>query len=135
MKNIQKNFQHLKKLFIDLNLKNYLIMLRTFKFQREIDGRWYVVLPEWTGSKEDLEMVMGANTMLDIIAQGESDVDVTISEEEFDNHTFVLKFVGEASDGGDYELTSTDGLYEFDVWLCKVVKFVYGSIPKKLYVK
>lgn len=28
-----------------------------------VDGRWYIVLPEWTGNKEDLEMVLGADIL------------------------------------------------------------------------
>ncbi len=34
-------------------------------FDRYDDGRWYVVFPEYEGGHEDLEMVEGADKMLD----------------------------------------------------------------------
>jgi hypothetical protein len=40
--------------------------MKTFKFEKEKDNRWYIILPEWTGEKEELEMVCGADSMLDI---------------------------------------------------------------------
>jgi hypothetical protein len=55
-------------------------MKRRFKFEKELDG-WYVDLPEWEGSKADLQMVMGADTFLDILCQGEWIVWLTLSDE------------------------------------------------------
>ena len=36
-----------------------------FDFERWEDGRWFVILPEWDGDQDDLEMVEGADKMLD----------------------------------------------------------------------
>ena len=47
-------------------------MTRKFKFYKEEDNRWFVDLPEWEGDKEDLEMVMGADILLEILS-GNSD--------------------------------------------------------------
>ena len=104
--------------------------MRNFKFQLE-DNRWYVVLPEWEGIKDELEMVCGADTMLDIVAQGESTAYLTISETPIENQRFVLHYKEEEADGGLYLLTSE--MYEFEVWLCHVTKFVFGYLPKTLY--
>jgi hypothetical protein len=107
-------------------------MKEYFKFIKELDSKWYILLPTWKGDKEDLEMVMGADTMLDIIAQGETDVEILISTDEFENYKFKLTFKNAESDGGWYSLESE--LFNFDVWLCKVTKFVFSEMPKNLYI-
>ncbi len=37
--------------------------MKKFKFNKEAQNRWYIELPEWTGSKSELEMVFGADTL------------------------------------------------------------------------
>ena len=104
--------------------------MRNFKFQLE-NNRWYVVLPEWTGPKDDLEMVMGADMMLDIVAQGESTVNLNISETPFEGYKYYLEYKEDYYGGGNYILHSE--FSTFTVWLCHVTKFVYGYLPKQLY--
>lgn len=106
--------------------------MRTFRFEKEYDNKWYVVLPEWKGDKEELEMVCGADMMLDIVAQGESHTYLAISDKEFENPTFTLTLDREEADGGWYNLKSD--MHEFEVWLCHVTKFVFnGHLPKVIY--
>lgn len=107
--------------------------MKTIKFQKERDNKWYVVLPEWTGVKEELEMVSGADIFCDILAQGNTTIYVTISVEPFEGYDYKLDFVNHAGGGGDYHLTSE--FYDFPVWLCHVIKFVFGYLPKTIYVK
>ena len=104
--------------------------MRDFKFVKE-EGRWFVELDDWQGSRDDLEMVLGADTMLDILAQGEGEVNVTISEEEIPCD-FVLTKKSEDGCGAWYELNSY--LFSFEVWLCPVTEFVFGYYPEKLYI-
>lgn len=106
--------------------------MRKFTFEKESDNNWYIVLPEWEGEHWELEMIMGADTMLDIISQGNSPIDVIISEEYFNGCTYTLTFLREEEGGGWYELKSD--LFKFEVWLCHVTKFVFGYLPKKLYL-
>ena len=35
-----------------------------YRFNKE-DGKWYIDLPDWTGTKGELQMVGGADTLLD----------------------------------------------------------------------
>ncbi len=107
--------------------------MKIFKFEKEIDNKWYVVLPEWKGPKDDLEMVMGADTMLDILAQGEDFVYLTLSHKPFENYSFTLNFIGYESEGGIYMLNHE--LYNFEIWLCHVTEFVFGELPKVIYCK
>ena len=106
--------------------------MRSFKFKKEQNNRWYVVLPEWKGDKDDLEMVCGADIMLDIVAQGESECSLIISEKQYNTPRFILTFDREEAEGGWYNLKGD--LHEFQVWLCYVTKFVFdGTLPKVLY--
>jgi len=107
--------------------------MRTLKFNKEEDNKWYVDLPEWNGNKAELEMVCGADTMLDIISQGENTTHITLSTEPFNDVKYQLSYLQDSAEGADYLLTSE--LHTFDVWLCRVTKFVFGELPKVIYLK
>lgn len=107
--------------------------MKCLKFYKEKDNRWFVDLPDWTGSKDDLEMVMGADTMLDYISPDESEVWLSMSEEPFDNHQYTLDFKEEIYDGAFYTLKGKN--IELDIWLCAVTKFVFNNYPLKIYLK
>jgi len=109
-----------------------------YKFYKEEDNRWYIDLPEWTGSKADLEMVGGADTMLDYMAEGEFSVTLSISETEIDGYD-LLSFVRETiewENGAFYFLKAYNGIeLNLEVWLCDVTRFVFnGNFPKELYI-
>ena len=105
--------------------------MRHFKFEREEDNKWYVVLPEWEGDHAELEMVCGADQMLDIFAQGENEVYLSISLEPTENG-ILLEFDLDEAEGGWYNLKSD--LFEFPIWLCHVTKFVFGYLPEKMWI-
>jgi hypothetical protein len=107
-------------------------MKRKFRFYQD-DNKWYVDLPEWTGEKDELEMVLGADTMLDILSKSDQGVYVTFSTEPFENYDYELTLHKEEYDGGTYILTGNYLLFE--VWLCHVTKFVFGEFPNKIYIK
>lgn len=102
-----------------------------FKFTKEQD-HWYLDWPAWTGAKWELEMVQGADTLLDILAQGDDVVHSYISTKPF-NSDMVLTFQEEHLGGANYLLTSEH--HNFPIWLCHVTKFVFGHFPKKIYLK
>ena len=106
--------------------------MRKFTFQKDEDNRWYVVLPEWTGDRSDLEMVQGADIFLDIIAKGRTSIKVKISLEPFEESKYTLTFVNHEGGGGTYHLES--GEFDLTVWLCHVIEFVFGNIPQKIYI-
>lgn len=111
--------------------------VRDFTFYQDPDSRWYVELPEWPGSKADLEMVAGADTMLEYMAEGTGKVKASISEIEipgFDKLT--LQFETPEIGGGYYHLKTHQGIdINLDLWLCDVTKFVFGGyLPKTIYI-
>lgn len=106
--------------------------MKTLTFIKDSIGDWYVDLPEWTGPKEDLEMVLGADQMLELLSQGESIIDVTLDTNPFDSYKFTLERLKDEGGGAWYKYESKLG-QEFEIWLCYVTKFVFGELPEKLY--
>jgi uncharacterized ubiquitin-like protein YukD len=114
-------------------------MTRNLKFYKDHEG-WFVDLPEWTGSKYDLQMVSGADTFLDIIAQGETETYLTLSDTPIENsNKLKFKEVGrlegfELGEGAWYTLNQYIGIeYDLEMWLCDVTKFVFGNFPTVIY--
>jgi hypothetical protein len=111
-------------------------MVRRLKFTKE-KMDWFAVIPEWEGSRADLQMVAGADTFLEVLCQGEWDVWLTLSDEPFPNNEYeVLTLLREDDDigGGHYILENYKGIeFNIEMWLCDVTKFVFGRMPKKIY--
>ena len=115
--------------------------MNSYRFYRDEIG-WFVDLPEWEGTKSDLQMVMGADMFLDILAQGENEVYVTLSTEPFEycgvlDYIFPGRLEGpELGEGAWYSLREYMGLdFNLKMWLCDVTKFVFGDFPKQIYFK
>lgn len=107
--------------------------MKNLKFKKEEDNKWYIDLPEWTGDKADLEMVAGADTLLDYLSNSETNVDTLVSEEPLDDSITLTKRWN-IYGGADYKVTNCPDVYT--AWLCKVTKFVYGGyMPQKLFIK
>jgi len=112
-------------------------MTRTLKFEKDTLSQWFAVIPEWSGSRDDLQMVMGADTLLEIIAQGENNVEVLFSTEPFEGSN-VLNWSEDdlVIGGGYYELPTYMNIeYNLNIWLCDVTKFVFGDMPRHIYFK
>lgn len=105
-------------------------MKRIFTFIKE-ENRWYVDLPEWEGSKADLEMVCGADEMLETISNGINSVKLLISLNPLEKNDIILTL--------NDELECHSGAYYKhninDIWLCDVTKFIFGYFPKIIYIK
>ena len=111
--------------------------MKRLKFYKESDNRWYVDLPEWTGSKAELEMVAGADSMLEYMAEGEVQVWLVLSEQEFENADKLefLRLATEIENGAFYKLDKYRGIkIGLEMWLCDVTKFVFGDFPKTIFL-
>jgi len=110
------------------------------KFLRE-GGGWYIDLPEYLeqgGSKGDLAMVAGADTMLDIMAEGESTVEIQLDTHPFDGADLLeLVEVCDPVVGGGYYVLHTYNSKPINhrMWLCAVTNFVFGHLPESIYIK
>lgn len=103
-------------------------------FYREEDGRWYINLPEYIdggGNKEDLEMVAGADVMLDILSKNKDRVDLHISTSENSYPYTLIK----QDDNGNYLFYDSIKEQNTPVWLCNVTTWVFGYYPEMIYLK
>ena len=103
-------------------------------FEKWEDGRWFVVLPDYDGDQEDLEMVDGADTLLDFLTTDGLYVTVKVSLEEKAGYSVRLNLVAHDMIGGTYQVENLEGFNQ-DVWLCNVVHFLFGEHPEKIYFK
>jgi len=109
-------------------------MRRVYDFYKESSGNWYIDLPNYPGPKADLQMVGGADEMLDMISEGEERVAIYISDvnSSVPKDCDKLIFKGKSLvDGGGANYTWN----KMNVWLCPVTKFVFGDYPKTIYIK
>lgn len=117
-------------------------MEKRLKFIKMTADGWYVQLPNYEGHVSDLQMVLGADTLCELIANDLTEITVTVSDKPFE-HTnfstrkFELEFINSTEgadgeqDGAMYKLKVLD----LDVWLCNVTKYVFGEFPATIYVR
>ena len=111
--------------------------VKKLKFYKESDNRWYIDLPDWQGVKDELEMVAGADTMLEYMAEGRQEVSLILSEQEFENSDKLefLRLATEIDNGAFYKLDNYRGIYiGLEMWLCDVTKFVFGDFPTTIFI-
>jgi len=122
---------------------------RTFRFYKEkteTGKKWYVDFPEWKGDKWELEMVLGADKMLDIIAgPGKREVFLRLSDKPFiledtepiKTQAFKLEKIADTpTEGGAiYFLKEWYGVeHNLELWLCHVTAYVFGHLPQTIYI-
>lgn len=114
--------------------------MKTYKFEKNERSKWFVVLPEflekYPGHEAELQMVFGADTMLDIIAQGEDHVYLNLSLMHFEGCDELHKLNNTPNVGGAmYVMPKYKGFdYNLEMWLCGVTEFVFGHMPEKIYL-
>ena len=114
--------------------------MKAYKFIRTGQD-WHIDLPEYIeqgGSVADLQMIDGADTMLDMMAGKENSVILLVANEKFDGADKLIltekcdPYIG----GGNYLMTHYEGQeINRTMWLCQVTEFVFGDIPPQIFVK
>lgn len=112
-------------------------MERKLKFVKEEDNRWFVVLNDWQYDRDALEMVAGADSMLDIISGFSNSVTLKLSTEEFDSKYKIVKIhdnlLDDMLNGANYRFY-TDDSFTMDIWLCAVTIFVFSEYPETVWI-
>lgn len=97
------------------------------KFERDPDTRWYIDLPEFLidHDRGELEMVMGADTLLEMLSNGQPSVTLQVSTLPIGlpNQVQLLR---EADDGAYY----FDQTNQVEFWLCPVTLYIFKSYPQ-----
>ncbi|WP_143962411.1 DUF6717 family protein [Litoribacter populi] len=112
------------------------LIVGILEFYKESEGRWYVDLPDWQGSKAELELVCGADTFLDMLAGEKAEVKVHVSLDKLNNcaKLSLLNIVEEG--GADYFVEELQGKkINHEMWLCPVTEFVFGYYPNEIYMR
>lgn len=132
-------------------------MIINYRFYKDVDSRWYADIPEFTGSKAELEMVDGADVMLNIMAQGDDEIYLSLSDEPITFEPMVKILDGSSPDmskynlplvtklikiedtpeigGAKYTFTQWNDIeYNYPIWLCEVTEYVFGYLPEIIYV-
>jgi len=102
---------------------------------------WFIDLPEFIeqgGDIGDLQMIDGADKMLDMMAGHEGRVTLYVAREPFEGADLLTltekcdPYIG----GGNYLMPYFEGEeINRTMWLCQVTEFVFGDIPAQLFVK
>ncbi|MFN8306969.1 MAG: DUF6717 family protein [Ferruginibacter sp.] len=114
--------------------------MKSYKFVKS-GNDWYIDLPEFLeqgGSIGDLQMIDGADKMLDIMAENASSVILNIAREPFEGADILTltekcdPYIG----GGYYLMKYYEGKeINKSIWLCQVTEFVFGDIPEQIFVR
>lgn len=110
--------------------------MKTLRFYKTTIGEWFIDLPEYQGFQSDLQMVEGADTLLDIISDNSNECEITISEDPFYKCN-VLELIGpntEYGNGAYYFIEEYNGKQiNLKIWLCNVTLEVIGTFPEEIY--
>jgi len=110
-------------------------MNQKIKFYKEKSGKWYLDLPESEMRKEDLEINMGLDFLLNAICKGEDVVYFQVGDEKFPGSN-ALFFVSSQSDpvGGWYILPSYgEKEINLKLFLGEGIKSIFGSLPETIW--
>jgi len=111
--------------------------MKEYRFYKEEDGKWYVDLPDFDGDKSALEMVCGADKMLELCAEGKTEVTLKVDTEPFEGSD-LLNYIkpNELYGGAYYFMEQYQGEFiVLGMWLCEVMNFVFpNGLPEKLYI-
>jgi len=112
-------------------------MKKTFRFYKTDAGSWYIDLPEWTDGIEALQMVEGADTMLDTVSNYGRECYLELSDMPFEGADVLVlqESLQDSITGGIYLMPYYKGNeINHQMWLCGVTEFVFKALPEKIYV-
>jgi hypothetical protein len=104
--------------------------MKKLKFIKDDNKLWFIDLPNWIGSHSALQMVAGADTLLDLLSNNGKEVTIEVKKKPFEGYTDRLQRIRFNDLGADY--IHNDSL---NVWLCAVTIFVFGYFPSNIYFK
>lgn len=106
-------------------------------FEKDEHTRWYAVIPEWEGERAELEMIMGADALCDILSHNQDYFHARVDDHLTDYTRVILHRWKPKGDmiGAYYRADFESTRFEsFDIWLCPVTEFVFGGYPNVMYI-
>ncbi|MEO7446246.1 MAG: DUF6717 family protein [Ferruginibacter sp.] len=114
--------------------------MKAYTFNKNETG-WFVDLPDYVaqgGKAENLQMMEGADVMLDIIAAGNNTVSLIMAIENFENsYALILKEKCDVVKGGGFYVLEQfeEKKLNLHLWLCDVTEYVFGDIPEIIFLR
>ena len=112
------------------------------------DKKWYADVPNHT--LDENEMVMGFDTVLDLMSDNKDEIVLTLSDEDNKHSILTMTMKEHDSEGAYYTLSgflynkfldlfaSDPSMVPFDItneiWICNVTHDVFGSHPENIYL-
>lgn len=112
-------------------------MKQLFRFYKTPEDKWYIDLPEWTGPISALEMVEGADDMLDKASNNTNECFLELSDTDFEGADSIqlIENLRDSIGGGYYYMETYKGeTINHRMWLCEVTEFVFGGLPETIYI-
>lgn len=109
------------------------LVTRNITFERDANGSWFAVLPEWEGPRAALLMVAGADTLLELLSEGKDRITLHVTNDHEVSDVWrrrqTLYTCKATSDSGNYFVD----IVNMDIWLCGVCVFVFSGYPTFIY--
>ena len=99
----------------------------------KLAGKWFIDIP-WIADVNDLQMVDGADTLLEILSENAKEFNCTISTTRLMNRHYLAHLTKQDEDelGANYQAISD--YVATPVWLCNVTKHLFDSFPNEFFI-
>lgn len=99
----------------------------------KLSGRWFIDIP-WIGDVNDLQMVDGADELLNEISNGNKcvTIDIALTESLTRKPKYILEKLSKDNIGATYSILGESKVKQ--LWLCNVTLEILGEFPFTIYV-
>jgi hypothetical protein len=112
-------------------------------FTKESNERWYVDFPNWPLYHSMLEMVAGADDLLNLLNSGSNHISLTVHTTKPRKYDIELKKVKSSLTKGAFYIVETpfkgwerpNSIRRKQLWLCPVTLTVLGQYPKQIWLE
>ena len=107
--------------------------MKKLKFKKESNGDWFIVLNTWPGPKSALQMVLGADTLLDMLSRDGETVQIELKATASSRDFVAVKDNQTPTTTGRWYNVFRGGEQVHRMWLCPVTLFVFlGRYPSEI---
>ena len=131
--------KYLRWLFILIKATIFRKAIFIVSFTKEANDKWYVDFPNWPLSHDNLEMVAGADDLLDILNDDTDHVRVEVKLKQAEGIQ-LTKVHSALTKGAFYTVDGVRGwenpntIRRKQLWLCPATLTVLGHYPKHLTI-
>lgn len=97
----------------------------------KLTNKWFADIVNYPGNVMDLEMVCGADDLLEEISKGKRQVTLLVSPEHIDTEDKYIYQLHEIDNEGATYFNSEGR----SIWLCNVTIFAFGEFPEIISFK